>query len=80
MINPLRKQKIEIDESPVFKPSAEEAVKTWAIEARGGYAKPTKLRHAATMSAEAAGCQKRHPLRIGATVTKRSMGRRYTRT
>ena len=35
MINPLRKQKIEIDEAPVFKPSVEEAGKTWAIEARG---------------------------------------------
>lgn len=35
MINPLRKQKIEIDETPAFKPSPEEVGKTWAIEARG---------------------------------------------
>ena len=35
MINPLRKQRVEIEEAPPAPPRPEDAGKTWAIEARG---------------------------------------------
>lgn len=35
MIKALRKQQVEVEEAPVFAPKADEAGKTWAIEARG---------------------------------------------